>query len=152
MSQPICIFAVAVVLVGCDTKSSVTIPLDTATAGTDKGSWIIEYYVSSNLLSYAVISGPFPNNNGQGHVDAGGSLPDGRAWAHLRRPDGSEVPILGTGHIFFVSDTNVTECPQRISGRTFQAFLDRHPSDYSMPTLLKFASGETVGTVQKQLR
>jgi len=125
-------------LVGCDAKSSVTIPLTTMAPSTDKGSWLIEYYVSSNTLSYAVISGPFAKN-AQGHVRSGGSIPDGQVWVHLFRPDGGEVSILDTGRIFQVSGTNVIESPQHISGRTFKAFLDSQPSDYSLPALLKFA-------------
>jgi hypothetical protein len=144
----ICVSATSVLFAGCDRNSSVAVPLETATAVTGKGSWIIQYDVSGNLLSYAVIDGPFLNNKGEEHVVSGGCTSDGRAWVYLRRPDGSKTPILGTGRIFFVSGTNVTECPQAISGRTFQAFLDCHPADYSMPTLLEFASGKTISTNQ----
>ena len=138
LNVSICIFGMIALLVGCDSKSSVTIPLTTSAPSTDKGSWIIEYYVSSNILSYAVISGPFPKD-GQGHVRSGGSTADGRVWVHLYRPDGSEVPILDSGRIFQVSGTNVSECPEHISGKTFTAFLDSQPSDYSVAALRRYA-------------
>lgn len=142
----VCIVGLIPLLVGCDDKSSVTIPLTTTIGGSGKSFWLVEYYVNSNSLSYAVISGPFPFS-GDAHrdVDAGG-MSDGRVWVDLRRPDGSEVSILDTGRIFQVTGTNVFECPQRISGRMFQAFLDIHPTDYSISTLLAFAAGAKVAT------
>jgi hypothetical protein len=132
------VFGTVALLVGCDAKSSMTIPLTTTVASTDKGRWLIEYYVNSNTLSFAVISGPFAKA-GEGHVRAGGSTSDGQVWVHLHRPDGSEVAILDTGRIFQVSGTNVVESSQHISARVFKAFLDSQPSDYSVPELLKFA-------------
>jgi len=108
---------------------------------TDAGTWIIEWHTNAGSLSYAVISGPSPGEEVHGHVRAGGDS-KGRIWAYLSKPDGTEIPILDSGRVFQVSGTNVIETSQRISASNFQAFVNSHATDYSLPALLKFAGKE----------
>jgi hypothetical protein len=118
--------------------SSVSLPDVTFAESTTNGTWLVNYCLDGEKLSYAVISGP--QEPVHGHSGVGGDS-TGKLWAYLDKPDGSKIPILGTGRIFFVSGTNVTECPQHISGKTFEAFVDSKPSDYSMQALLTFGAG-----------
>ena len=112
-------------------------PINSMTTQTNDGVWLIEYYIATNRLSYAVISGP-KKNGVHGAVTCGGSSTNGSVWANLREPDGSEISIFDTGRIFQITDDKVSECPEKIDGRDFTAFLDGHHGDYSISALLNF--------------
>lgn len=119
---------------------SITLPAVSVTTQTSAGTWIIDYDLDGENLSYAVISGPSP---GAAH-DYSGMTADstGKLSAYLYKPDGTKVSILGSGRIFFVSGTKVTECHKHISGTTFQAFMSHQRTDYSMSALLRFAAAQ----------
>lgn len=139
------LFACGLLLVGgcvnvtpAPTKSvSITLPEISTTTQTSAGTWIIDYALDGENLSYAVINGPFL---GQAHDHSGMTADStGKLSAYLYKPDGTKISILGSGRIFFVSGTKVTECHKHISGNTFQAFMSRQRTDYSMSALLQFA-------------
>jgi hypothetical protein len=116
--------------------SGTTLPVNIASLNTKEGFWGVEYWLDGDKLSYAVITGP---SSGKfiAHNKAGGNS-SGKTWDYLFRTDGTKIPILGTGRIFFVLGTNVTEFPQRVPGKVFQAFLSSNPSDYSSAALLAY--------------
>ncbi len=131
------LFCGALLLVGgCSQKKSVTLPEVTSVATTKDGFWIIDYAFDGDKLGYAVITGPSAGEV-HGHSGMGGDS-TGKLWANVQMPDGTKLSVWKSGRIFFFSGTNVMECPQHVSGKTFKAFLDSRPSDYSMSALLRF--------------
>jgi hypothetical protein len=138
------LFCVSLLLVGgCTQKQAdnqkllVSLPEVTSSLTTKDGLWMIDYAFDGDKLGYAVISGPSAGEV-HGHSGMGGDSA-GKLWATVNMPDGTKISVWGSGRIFFFSGTNVTECPQSILGKTFRAFLDSKPSDYSMAALLAFA-------------
>ena len=122
---------------GCAQKSSFSLPEVTSSASTKDGLWLIDYAFDGDKLGYAVITGPSVGEV-HGHSGMGGDS-TAKLWANVDMPDGTKISVWKSGRIFFFSGTNVTECPQPISGKTFRAFLDSKTSDYSMSALLAFA-------------
>lgn len=118
-------------------KPIISLPDVAIATATKDGNWQIEYAFDGDTLSYAVITGPAPGEV-PGHIHSGGDSA-GHIWAYVDKPDGSQMSVSGTGRIFFFSGTNFMQCPQRISGRLFKAFVDGNRPDYSMSALLRFA-------------
>lgn len=135
-------FVLLLVLGACDvsvtkiTPGSASDPNTTAAISTPNGTWIVEYFVDGKTLSYAVMTAPV-GGVAHGHVSSGGDS-TGHIFADLCKPDGTKIPILGTGRVFCVSGTNVTESPRRISPEALEAFLKSHPRDCSLESLLAF--------------
>lgn len=100
------------------------------------GQWLLVYAFNGDALSYAVIEGP-----GHGVVHShciSGINTEGKHTAVVDKPDGTKISIADSGRIIFLCGTNFAECPQQISGKTFSAFLNSQPSDYTMAALLAF--------------
>lgn len=109
------------------------------TATTAAGDWLIEYHITNDRLSYAVISGAGKHPMSGAVLSGGSAYGSGyKIWVNLQKPDGKKLPILDTGRIFQITGGRLTECPEQISGKEFKAFLDSGPKDYSVSALLDF--------------
>ena len=144
--------AVAAVAIYCSVSRhpsnlGVYIPGTTSTLRTDTGVWRIHYHIDQGTLSYAVILGPTPRFTG-GWVRSG-TTTVGVPFVELCQPGDRLTSLLGSGRVFQVVDPDygmnrgvrgeVTELSERISGATFQAFLDSKPSDYSLASLTNYS-------------
>ena len=146
------VIAVAAVAIYCSvfrhpSSQGVNIPQTITHFRTDTGAWTIHYHIDQGVLSYAVILGPAARSTG-GWV-RGGTTTDGIPFVQLWQPGDKLTSLVGSGRIFQVVDpdygTNrgvhgqVTELSERISGTTFQAFLDSKPSSYSLASLTNYS-------------
>ena len=126
----------------------VHIPGTSSTIHTETGAWRIDHHIEHGILSYAVILGPTARSTG-GWVRRRTSV-DGTPFVELWQAGDRLTSLLGSGRVFQVIDpdygTNrgvrgqVAELSQRISGATFQAFLDSKPSDYSLASLTNYST------------
>ncbi len=114
---------------------------------TDTGAWMIHYYIDQGTLSYAVILGPSARITG-GWVGSG-TTSHGTPFVKLWQPGDKLTSLMGSGRVFQVIDPDcgknngvrgqVTELSERISGTTFQAFIESKPSDYSLASLTSYS-------------
>lgn len=103
----------------------------------EKGVWSIQYRLTGDRVSYAVINGPSKSQPLKGAVDYGGSS-NGTVFARLIKPDGTTLDILDTGRIFQLTDGRLTEFSDRVTAKEFKAFLDSLTTEPSLSALRAF--------------